>query len=54
MRFKFTDILLYVLLFIFVAAFPVDLINVSDNWKLLITIGLRCLLLGFYIYIIIK
>ena len=54
MRFRFIDLILFILLFIFVAAFPVDYIPVSYTYKLLILIGLRSLLLGYYIYIIIK
>lgn len=54
MRIKFSDLLLFILLFIFVAAFPVDLINVDLEYKILIQIGLRVLLLVFYIYLIIK
>lgn len=54
MRFKFSDLLLYILIFIFVVAFPTDLLPVNDTIKLLVEIGLRCLLVGFYIYLIIK
>ena len=54
MRFRFSDLLLFVLIFIFVAAFPVDLIPVSLFYQLLIRIGLRLMLLAYYIYIIIK
>ena len=54
MRFRMSDILLFALLFIFVAAFPVDLIPVVLTYQLLIRIGLRALLLTYYIYIIIK
>ena len=54
MRFKTSDLLLFVLLFIFVAAFPVDLIKVELTYQILIQIGLRGLLLTFYIYLIVK
>ena len=54
MRFRFSDLLLFVLLFIFVAAFPVDLIPVRLFFQILIKIGLRLLLLAYYIYIIIR
>ena len=54
MRFSFSDLLLFILLFVFVAAFPVDLIPVDLTYQLLIQIGLRLLLLTFYIYLIIK
>lgn len=54
MRFKFIDILLYTLLFVFIVAFPVDLFQIDDIYKVIIQIGLRVLLIGFYIYIIVK
>ena len=54
MMLKRSDLLIFILLFIFVAAFPVDLIKVDLMYQLLIQIGLRCLLLTFYIYLIIK
>lgn len=54
MRFRFSDLLLFVLIFVFVTAFPVDLIPVNLFWQLMIRIGLRLMLLGYYIYIIIK
>ena len=54
MKFKLIDILLYVLLFVFVAAFPIDRIPVDLIYKETILIGLRILLIGFYIYIIVK
>jgi len=51
MRMKFTDILILALLFIFVIAFPTDLIPVSNTYRLLIQISLRLLILIYYIYI---
>lgn len=54
MRFKFIDVLLYTLVFIFVAAFPIDLIPVSEVYKGVILIGLKLFLLGVYIWIIAK
>ena len=54
MRFRFSDLLLYILIFIFVAAFPVDLIPVAPIYQLLIIVALRGLLVAYYIYIIIK
>ena len=54
MRFRLSDILLFALLFVFVAAFPVDLIPLDLTYQLLVRIGLRLLLLTYYVYIIIK
>lgn len=54
MRFKFNDLLILILLFVFVAAFPIDLIQVSSFFKVMIRCGLRLLLIGYYIYIIIR
>lgn len=54
MRFRYNDLLLFILIFVFVAAFPIDLIPVEYAYKLLILIGLRLLMLSYYIYIIIK
>ena len=54
MRFRFSDLLLFILVFIFVTAFPVDLIPVSYFYQLLIKIGLRLILLTYYIYIIVR
>lgn len=51
MRFKRIDIIIFILLFIFVAAFPVDLFHISELYRLLIRIGLRFLILIYYIYI---
>ena len=53
MKFRLIDILIFALLFVFVAAFPVDLIPIDAIYKLIIQIGLRLLILGYYIYIII-
>ena len=52
MKFRFLDILLFALLFIFVGSFPVDLLNISSFYRLLIQIGLRFLLVLYYIYIL--
>lgn len=54
MRFRLSDLLIFVLIFIFVAAFPVDLLPISYTYKLLVMIGLRSMLLGYYIYIIVR
>ncbi len=54
MRFRFVDLLLFALLFIFVNSFPIDLITSDVLIRLLIRIGLRLLLLGYDIYIIWK
>ena len=54
MRFRFMDLLLFILLFIFVAAFPVNLITSDSTIQVLIRIGLRALILAYYIYLIIK
>ena len=54
MRVRFMDLLLFILLFIFVAAFPVNLITSDLNIQLVIRIGLRGLILAYYIYLIIK
>ena len=54
MRLKTSDVLLFLLLFVFVASFPVDLIKVDYVYQLLIQIGLRSLLLTYYIYLIVK
>ena len=51
MKFRLIDLLIFVLLFIFVAAFPVDLFPISDLYRLLIKISLRLLILIYYIYI---
>ena len=51
MKFRFSDLLIFALLFIFVAAFPVDLFNIDATYKLLIQISLRLLILVYYIYI---
>ena len=54
MRFKFSDILLFVLIFIFVNAFPVELLRLSEEWTIGIHAILRALLAGFYIYLLIR
>ena len=51
MRFKVTDLLIFILLFIFVSAFPVELFNIDLFYQILIRIGLRLLILIYYIYI---
>ena len=52
MRFRFVDLLLFALLFIFINSFPIDLITTDELTRLLIRIGLRALLLGYDIYVI--
>ena len=54
MRFKFSDLLLFILIFIFVVAFPVDLLPFDVFYQNLVVIGLRSMLVAYYIYIIIK
>ena len=54
MRFRLTDILIFTLLFIFVIAFPVDRFDIAPIYKLVIQIGLRLLILAYYIYIFIR
>ena len=54
MRFRFNDLLLFLLLFVFVAAFPVNLITKDPSGQLAIQIGLRLLILAYYVYLIIK
>ena len=51
MKFRFYDLLFFALLFIFVAAFPVDLFHIEETYKLLIQISLRLLILAYYIYV---
>lgn len=51
MKFRISDLLIFILLFIFVAAFPVDLFPIAETYKLLIRIGLRLLILSYYVYI---
>ena len=53
-RFRFLDLLLFALLFIFVNAFPVDLITSDYTVRLILRIGLRLLLLAYDIYLLIK
>ena len=54
MRFRLSDLILFILVFVFVIAFPVDLIPLNQMGRLLVQLGLRLLLLAFYIYIIVK
>ena len=54
MRFRLSDILIFTLLFIFVVAFPVDLLPLNATYKLIVQIGLRLLILAYYIYIFIR
>ena len=51
MKYRFSDLLIFALLFIFVAAFPVDLFRIEATYKLLIQISLRLLILFYYIYV---
>lgn len=50
MKFKFLDLLLFALLFIFVNAFPTDLLPLTSIGQLILRISLRVLLLSYYIY----
>ena len=50
MRFRFIDIALFALTFIFVNAFPVDLLPLDIVGQLAVRIGLRVILLAYYIY----
>ena len=54
MKFRLTDLLIFSLLFIFIVAFPVDLIPVEGIYRLVIQIGLRLLILAYYIYICVR
>ena len=51
MRFRFLDIVLFVLLFVFVNSFPVDLFGIPLIYQEVIRITLRLVLLSYYIYI---
>lgn len=51
MKFRISDLLIFALLFIFVAAFPVDLFPIEETYRLIIRISLRLLILAYYIYI---
>lgn len=53
MKFRLVDLLIFSLLFIFAVAFPVDLLPIDAIYKLLIQIGLRLGILGYYIYLIV-
>ena len=53
MRFRTVDILIFALLFVFVSAFPVNLFQIDEIYQLIIQIGLKLGLLGYYIYIIV-
>ena len=50
MKFRFIDILLFALVFIFVNAFPVDLLPVNAIGQIAIRISLRFVLLIYYCY----
>lgn len=52
MKFRFIDLLLFVLLFVFVNAFPVDLLPISALGQLVIRISLRFVLVLYDIYIL--
>lgn len=54
MRFKFIDILLFVLLLIFTSCFPYDKLGLSLLYQNIIAIGLKLLVLIYYIYVIYK
>ena len=51
MKFRFSDILIFALLFIFVAAFPVDLFKIEPIYEYVIRISLLALILIYYIYV---
>lgn len=52
MRFKYIDIVLFILLFVFITAFPVDLIPVDPIWRSVIEIGLSIIVLTYLCYVI--
>ena len=52
MQFRVVDLLLFALMFVFVVSFPVDLIPVADTYRTIIMVGLRLIVLTYYIYII--
>lgn len=54
MKFRVSDILIFCLLFIFIAAFPVDLIPLEATYRLVIQIALRALILAYYIYVCVR
>ena len=54
MRFRFLDLFLFALLFIFVNSFPVDLLPIAPIWQLTLQICFRALLLGYDIYLLWK
>ena len=54
MKFRVSDILIFCLLFIFIVAFPVDLIPVEAIYRLVIQISLRALILAYYIYVCVR
>ena len=54
MRFSFRDLILFILIFIFTIAFPVDLIPMNVYLQRVVAIGLRLLLLAFFIYVMLK
>jgi len=54
MKFRFVDIALFTLTFILVNAFPVDLFNIPEWGQYILRIGLRLILLCYYIYILWK
>ena len=51
MKFKLIDLLIFALLFIFVAAFPVDYFHIDLVYQYVIRISLLALILSYYIYI---
>lgn len=54
MKLQLIDLLIYILLFIFVVSLPVDLLRIELAYELIIRIGLRVILLIFFIYVIWK
>lgn len=51
MKFRFSDLLIFALLFIFVAAFPVDYFHIDPIYEYVIRISLLALILIYYIYV---
>ena len=51
MKFRISDLFIFGLLFIFVAAFPVDYFHIDLVYQYVIRISLLALILSYYIYI---
>ncbi len=52
MKFRFLDVLLYSLLFIFVVSFPINMLGLDLIWQYVISIGLKAILLTYYISVL--